>query len=533
MSLKKSEIELAQTAQFSNLMLNYITGDSSIRSLYTYMPDIDSFENAIKDKSKEQINRELLVDVLSAQYANIEKADLQLTAIESLRQSNTFTVCTGHQLCLFTGPLYFIYKILSTINTAEELKKQYPDYNFVPVYWMASEDHDFEEIKSANLFGKKLVWDNEHAKGAVGDLSTVSMATVLNELEAIAGNTDNAKEWVALMREAYLKHATLSEATRWLVHQLFGKYPLVIVDGNDKRLKQEFITTIEDDIFNTTNYNLVNQTIVAMDALGIKAQVNPRKINCFYMLDGMRERIEFVDNTYKVLNTTIEFTAEQLKKELADFPERFSPNVVLRPLYQQKILPNLAYVGGPGEIAYWLEYKSMFDAHKISFPILIPRNFALLMDAKSEQQVSKLGFTILDLFDDTETLIKRFLTKNGGEALLLKEQEQTLVAVFEQISAKAITIDATLKGSVEAELQKALNSIKAIETKLTRAEKQKQETSLNQIKKLKEKFFPTGSLQERYDNITPYYLKQGNGFIDDLKTVFNPFEYKMLVLHTE
>jgi bacillithiol biosynthesis cysteine-adding enzyme BshC len=533
MSLKKSEIELAQTAQFSNLMLNYVAGDASIKKLYTYVPDIDSFNQAIQDKSKEQINRNILAEVLTEQYATIANSDLQLTAIESLKQNNTFTVCTGHQLCVFTGPLYFIYKILSTINTAEALKKRYPEYNFVPVYWMASEDHDFEEIKSANLFSKKLVWDNEHAKGAVGDLSTATMTTVLDELEAIAGNTDNAKEWVELMREAYLKHATLSDATRWLVHQLFAKYGLVILDGNNKRLKQEFIATIEDDIFNTTNYNLVNKTIVEMETLGIKAQVNPRKINCFYMLEGVRERIELIDNTYKVLNTTIEFTAEQLKKELTDFPERFSPNVVLRPLYQQKILPNLAYIGGPGEIAYWLEYKSMFDAHKISFPVLIPRNFALLIDAKSEQQLSKLGFTVVDLFDDTETLIKKFLTKNGGDALLLKEQEQALVAVFEQISIKAIAIDATLKGSVEAELQKTLNSLKAIEAKLTRAEKQKQETSLNQIKKLKEKFFPTGSLQERYDNITPYYLKQGSGLIDDLKIAFNPFEYKMLVLQTE
>lgn len=530
MSLKKSEIPLSETGYFPGLLLDYIHRNNNLNNLYTYIPEISAFRQAIEDKSKETINRELLVNVLKEQYTSVSDCDLQKANVELLRDNSTYTVCTGHQLCLFTGPLYFIYKILSTINLSETLKKHYPSNNFVPVYWMAGEDHDFEEVKSVNLFGKKLSWENPNAKGAVGQLQTASLKPVIDEFRQIAGESDNAKELVQLFEDAYLAHTNLADATRFLVHSLFGRYGLVIVDGNDARFKKEFISILEDDIFNATNQQLVTQTIAALEKSGIKAQVNPRAINCFYMLDNIRERIESGGDNYQVLNTDITFTKEQLQKELREYPEHFSPNVVLRPLYQQKILPNLAYIGGPGEIAYWLEYKRMFDFHKISFPVLIPRNFALLVDAKSEQQLQKLGFTIRDLFKDAELLVKEFVNKNAGAALSLAEQEKQLADMFAVIATKAILVEPTLKGSVEAELQKALNSLKTIESKLMRAEKQKQETSLKQIKKLKDKFFPADVLQERYDTITPYYLKSGRQLIDNLKEAFDPLDYKMLVL---
>jgi len=521
------------------LILDYINGDDALRKFYTYKPKLDSFKQIIEDNSKENTNRALLVQVLNKQYANITYCELQKKNINLLLDKNTFTVCTGHQLCLLTGPLYFIYKIITTINLAETLKKNYPEYNFVPVYWMASEDHDFEEIRTINLFGKKISWNNAEAKGAVGKLKTESLSLVIEELKQILGESENSKELIQLFSDAYLKHNNLTDATRYLVHQLFADYGLLILDGNNTQLKNEFSEIIKDDIINNTNYKLVKETIAELENIGVKNQVNPREINCFYMIGNLRERIEHIHNSaleenkrdiFNVLNSSITFSKDELLNELKNHPERFSPNVVLRPLYQQKILPNLAYIGGPGEIAYWLEYKAMFQHHNINFPVLIPRNFALLTDEKSNQQIQKLGFTITDLFKDTEILIKEFVNKNASSELSLEEQEKKLSNLFAEISVKAIAIDITLKGTVEAELQKALNALKNIESKLMRSEKQKQETSINQIKKLKEKFFPDGSLQERYENMMPYYLKSGKALITDLKEQFDPLEFQLLVL---
>ncbi|MDO9187902.1 MAG: bacillithiol biosynthesis cysteine-adding enzyme BshC [Bacteroidia bacterium] len=537
-TLKKSKIPLVETGQFSKLFLDYIKGDSVLRKHYAYEPKIEGFQQVIEDKAKENTNRPLLVTVLREQYSTIEAWELQKNNIDLLLNKNTFTVCTGHQLCLFTGPLYFIYKIISTINLAETLKKNYPEYNFVPVYWMASEDHDFAEVRSINLFGKKISW-NMDAKGAVGNLKTDSLNLVIDELKQILGESENSKELIQLFTDAYLKNINLSDATRYIVHHLFAQYGLVILDGNDKRLKNEFSEIIKDDIINNTNYRLVNETISELERAGFKAQVNPRVINCFYMIDNLRERIEHTHNTtleegrrdvFNVVNTSITFTKDELLKELTDHPERFSPNVVLRPVYQQKILPNLAYIGGPGELAYWLEYKRMFDHHNINFPVLIPRNFALLTDEKTNQQIQKLGFTINELFKDVDVLIKEFVNKNANFELSLKEQEEKISNVFAEVSQKAMAVDVTLKGSVEAELQKALNALKNLESKLVRSEKQKQETNINQIKKVKEKFFPEGALQERYENMTPYYLRSGKKFIADLKEQFDPLDYELSIL---
>lgn len=533
MAYTKSNIPLSETGQFSRLIIDYISNSNKLKDFYTYEPRIESFEQVMADRNKGTLDRQVLVEALKEQYKKTGINGIE-ASIERLADKNTYTVCTGHQLCLFTGPLYFIYKLISTINLAETLKKKYPAFNFVPVYWMATEDHDFEEVCSINLFNKKLKWDNASASGAVGRLESASLVSMMEELKTIMGESEQAKKLTDLFTQAYLKHPTIAEGTRWLVHQLFGAYGLLIIDGDHAKLKSTFASFIKDDLLNHTNHQLVNQTITELEKQNIKAQVNPRPINCFYMVDHLRERMELgTDNVYKVLNTTITFTKEALLKELNDHPERFSPNVVLRPLYQQHILPNLAYVGGPGELAYWLEYKTMFMHHQILFPVLIPRNFALLMDEKTEQQFTKAGFDMPDLFKDTEVLIKELVTKNTTAELSLEEQQTKMASVFAEISERATAIDSTLKASVEAEFQKASNAIKNIESKIMRSEKQKQETGINQVKKIKEKFFPEDALQERYDNFIPYYLKYGEAFIENLKTSFDPLDYRLMILKTD
>jgi bacillithiol biosynthesis cysteine-adding enzyme BshC len=530
MTLKKERISFKDSKQFSKLFIDYVNGTEQLKPFYSYSPKIESFKQIIADKSNEGLNREVLASVLKEQYASLTDTSLQLKNIELLLDKKTYTVCTGHQLCLFTGPMYFIYKILSTINLAEEFKKNYPDYNFVPVYWMASEDHDFAEIQSIHLFGKTVSWNNEHAKGAVGRLESFSMDTVIDELKLILGDSSNANELLELFQEAYLKHHDLAGATRFMVHQLFKEYGLLILDPDAKELKREFTLFIKDDVLNNTNHAIVQQSIDELSKLGFSAQVNPREINCFYIKDGIRERIENDGNVFSVLNTDITFTKEAIVTEIELHPNRFSPNVVLRPLYQQCILPNVAYIGGPGELAYWLEYKAMFNHHNIVFPILMPRNFALLSDEKTNQQIGKLGFIVNDFFQDVDVLNKSFVTKNASGSLDLTAEQAGISAAFDDVMTKAIAVDATLKGTVEAEMQKALNSIKNIESKIVRAEKQKQETSINQIKKIKAKFFPEDTLQERYENFAPFYIKHGKQFISIIKEELKPFDFELLIL---
>jgi bacillithiol biosynthesis cysteine-adding enzyme BshC len=534
MKVQKTKIPFSQTNYFSNQIVDYISGAEQLKPFYITDFSIDSFADAIALKSKQKMNRNLLVEVLQEQY-NKANCEAPKHNLELLKSDSTFTVTTGHQLCLLTGPLYFIYKIITTINLAEELKQKYPSLNFVPVYWMASEDHDFAEVNHIHLFGKKMEWNNLPETGSipVGKLPTKSLLPLLDELKTVLGDSENAKFLIDLFNKAYVGSENLALATRLLVNELFSEYGLVIIDADDKTLKTEFSKFLLHDIKERSNGNLVKDSLSKLENLGYKAQVNPREINSFYMRDAYRERLVFEDGKYLVTNTNLVFSEAEIEEELKNFPERFSPNVVLRPLYQEVILPNLAYIGGGGELAYWLEYKTMFDSNSVLFPILVLRNSVLLIDGPSMEKWKKFGFEETNYFDSVEHLVKNFIAQHTDGDLTLAEEKQSLRELFELISIKAQKHDSTLKASTEAELQKALAALTNLENKILKAEKLKQEISLNQVKKIKEKLFPEGQLQERHANFISFYLKFGSDFIPTLKANLKPLEAEFVLLTTE
>jgi bacillithiol synthase len=367
----------------------------------------------------------------------------------------------------------------------------------------------------------------------VGKLNTLGITVITQQLEHMLGNEPYGKELLGMLRGAYTGNNNLAEATRALVNTLFGEYGVVVIEPDSKALKQKFTNVMIDDVLTGINNRLVNETISAMRQQGIEAQVSPREINLFYMREGLRERIERAGGEFRVMNTDIVFTREQIVKEIEENPEKFSPNVVLRPVYQQMVLPNIAYVGGPAEIAYWLQYKAMFDHHKVRFPVLMPRNFVMLFDKAMNERLQKLGVKKEELFVETEELVKSFVRRNSGESLDISTEEEHVKNVYRSLSAKAEKLDPTLKFAVEAELQKQLNAMKSIHGKLMRAEKQRQETSVSQLRKIKEKLFPEGVLQERHDNFIPYYARYGSKMVRLLAGSLDPFEYKLSMLDLE
>jgi len=386
----KQLFSIKNTGLFSTLFEDYIQQDEKAKQFYKYHIGKKDFENYIQEQQFDYLNRPVLVESLLKQSKLVSNTNSKtIDHINLLSSENTFTVTTGHQLCLFTGPLYFIYKIISTINLSRTLAEKFPNKNFVPIYWMASEDHDFEEINHANVFGKKVVWSSEE-KGSVGNFKTENLKDVIAELKTILGENENSINLIQLFEEAYLNNKNLADATRYLVNELFGAYGLITLDGNDKALKQLFIEEFKTDIFNNTAFEIVTDTINQLKE-NYSAQVSPRSINVFYTEPNLRERIEKQNDRYIVLNTDISFSKEELEGIINTTPEKLSPNVVLRPLYQQKILPNVAYVGGPGELAYWLEYKTLFENYNINFPILMPRNFAMLIDKGTQNKIKKLN----------------------------------------------------------------------------------------------------------------------------------------------
>ena len=508
--MKVDKISYQETNKFSKLALDYLNKDEKLKPFVNHFPTLENFGKQINEKQDHLVNRDILVEVIRKQNASFSLSEKSKNNIDLLADKRTFTVTTGHQLCLFTGPLYFIYKIISTINLAEQLQKKYPKHNFVPIFWMATEDHDFLEINHINLFGKKIEWDSKQT-GAVGRMGLNGFESVLTELKSVLGTSENAEELVSLLQNAYLKHDNLADATRYLVNELFGEYGLIILDGDDKRLKQQFIPTIKKDILEQGFKKSITK---CSDDLTneYKAQAYVRPINFFKLSDGKRELIKGVIT----------------EKEIDEYPENFSPNVLLRPLYQETILPNIAYIGGGAEVNYWMQLKTAFQQENIPFPILLLRNSAMLLNVGQNKKRQDLGFSIADLFLDEHQLQKKFVLSQKGAVVSLKDEINSLEDMYVSILAK--TTDVGLQISIKSQHQKQLKSLVQLEEKLLRLAKQKNESSLNQISKIKQQLFPNNSLQERHDNFISFYLTHGENFIKIMKENLNPLNPNFVVL---
>lgn len=527
--MKATLIDYKDTRSFSKLLINYLANDESLRPFYGNRPDIDGFNKQLDEKSFPY--REELKAALIDQYKDYQNNEKSIHNIELLADSNTFTVTTGHQLNLFTGPLYFIFKIVSTIKLARKLKKDFPDKNFVPVFWMATEDHDFAEINHTSLFGKTIQWD-ALATGATGRIKTSGIEETVKEYQRILGLSENSSKLSKLIEDSYIHKDTLAEATKHLVNDLFAEYGLVIIDADTPVLKKLFIPIIKEDILEEVSFNAISNTTEALEKAGYKAQVHIREINFFYLKDNFRERIVKNNNgQYEVLNQNISFTKEELLKEIENHPERFSPNAVLRPLYQEVILPNLAYIGGAAEVAYWMQLKEMFEHYKVPFPILIPRNSAMLTDDSIAEKVFRLNFTFKSIFKDSEVLKKEYVRLHTTNRLNLDDEWREMKGIFEKIKLRAHKIDPSLGPSTDAVKARLKRTFDSLEKKLLKAEQRNFTESQTQIERIKDKLFPDGILQERVENFAFYYLKYGDSFIEELVKNLEPLDFKFTVLY--
>ena len=508
------QIPLSAVGAFPQLFLDYISQKDSVKPFYDNFPEIQNFKKAIEAKKFDENKRKTLVKVLEKQYQNLEKKP----NFEQLLDEKTFTVTTGHQLNIFTGPLYVIYKIVTVINLAKSLKNAYPDYNFVPVYWLASEDHDFEEIASFNLFGKKYTWETQQ-KGAVGRMNPAELKAIFDEMP----------EKPAIFENAYLKNATLANAVRQYMNELFGEHNLVCLDADDTDLKAEFREIMRDDLLHQTASEIVAKTSQKLESLGYKTQISAREINLFYLENGLRERIVKEDSGFKIMNSGLHFSEEKMMQLLDNKPVMFSPNVVLRPVYQETILPNLAYIGGPSEVPYWLQLSDLLKHYGQPFPMLMPRNFALIINQASQKRMEKLGVSAEDLFLDEVKLRRNFVEQNSEKSLSLAFEVDDIAEIFQRIFQKANDIDPTLKAAVDAEKTKTINALDNLEKRLKKAEERNQETAVNQLLALKNKLFPEGGLQERKENFLNFYLND-NSLIIKLLDAFDALDFRFYIL---
>jgi bacillithiol biosynthesis cysteine-adding enzyme BshC len=522
-----------QTNHFSKTILDYIDQSPALKPFFSYAPTLQGVKKAINDRKQFNYKRDVLVSELRKQYSPVSMSDKTKTNIELLASDNTFTFTTAHQSNIFTGPLYFVYKILHTIKLAEYCKNNLPEYNFVPVFYIGTEDADLDELNHIYLDGQKLVWNTKQT-GAVGrmkiDKELVKLIALMDgQLSVLPfGN-----EIVKLMKECYKDGDTIQSATFKIVNELFGEYGLVVLLPDNAELKRQMIPIFKDELLHQAASDIVEETAERLDKAGYKVQANPREINLFYLKDNIRERIEKRNAQYSIVNAQLSFKQDDILKELDEHPDRFSPNVILRGLYQETILPNLAFIGGGGETAYWLQLKDLFDHYKVPFPMLVLRNSFMIVEKKWLEKITKLGFTIDNFFLSEQELLNKVVMNESNNEVKLNGSLTELEQMYENFKKQASAVDRTLAKHVEALKSRTVHHLQELEKKMLRAEKRKFADQQRQINSVKEHLFPGNGLQERIENISYYYAKWGRDFINKLYKHSLNLEQEFVILRED
>ncbi|MDQ6890288.1 MAG: bacillithiol biosynthesis cysteine-adding enzyme BshC, partial [Bacteroidota bacterium] len=486
-------LSYSQTGNFTKIVLDYVEGSKDLKEFYEHKVDLSGIKASIEQRKNTYTDRKLLADQLQIQYKNLKGCDKVEANIDRLYDENTFTICTAHQPNIFTGHLYFIYKILHTIKLAEELKKQLPEYNFVPVFFMGSEDADLDELDHAVVDGKKYKWETKQT-GAVGRmLVDKNLIQVIDEISGRISVEKYGKKIIDLLKECFVKNTSIEQATFLLVHHLFKNYGLLVLLPGNAAYKKAMHSIFADDLFNNTPSEIVSKTSEKLSAK-YKVQAHPREINLFYLKDNIRNRMVQVKERFFVHDTDLVFTKEELKNELDKYPDRFSPNVILRGLFQEIILPNIAFIGGGGELAYWLELKEMFAHYKVPFPVLILRNSFLIIEERVEKLVQKLNIKPAELFKGEQVLLNEIVKKQTKHSLNLESEIEQMQRVYSEIKKRVKDFDSSLNQHAEALETKTLKRLAALEKKMLRAEKRKSGDTKNQLSKVLNSLFPDGNL---------------------------------------
>tara|TARA_B100000941_G_scaffold288632_1_gene265912 strand:+ start:391 stop:1905 length:1515 start_codon:yes stop_codon:yes gene_type:complete len=498
-------IEFSKTNMFSKKFNEFIDNHKE----KPYFPTYDNIERVANNFNFSIHSRKKLSDEITSQYGDIEIPDSVRKNIISIKKENTFTVTTGHQLNIFSGPLYTIYKIISTIKLAENLRAKYKDNNFVPVYWMASEDHDFDEIKTFFSKGKTYEWDI-YPSGAVGGIDPSSIKKLLGMIP----------DSIEIFEDAYLTSNTLSEAVRKYMNALFSRYGLIVFDPDSKALKASVKELIYSDIFDNTISKVE-------DSSNEKSDVYVRKINFFYMKEGLRKRIESVEDKFIVRESEISFSKEEMEKEINSNPQRFSPNVVMRCLYQQMIMPNVTYIGGPAEVVYWLSFRKFFDKYDAEFPVIVPRDSVLIISSKSSKTLARYGLNIQDIFNGKNNIEKKSLGVLLDDDKNFSSEIKKIREQFHLIASKYKSVDKTMSPHVLANSKKTEKMLIQVEKRFIKSQKDLNKILVDRVGDLFHECFPDGAPQERKDNIMSFY---NSTFIEDLVRILDPMELKFKII---
>ncbi|XOV68799.1 MAG: bacillithiol biosynthesis cysteine-adding enzyme BshC [Fluviicola sp.] len=522
--MQQMSIHRGDSGWFSEQHLRLVYDQQSFEKYITESFSKEALIRQIERKNQQfgKEARENLHKALRQQYDGISVSKKVSQNIDSLTSSNTFTITTGHQLSLFTGPLYFVIKILHVIKMCEELNGEYPEYNFVPVYWMATEDHDFEEIQSCSIFNNKITWESNQ-EGPVGLFDLEGLESVKEQLHDLFKN--NPEGEIHRIIDS-LEGDNYAKAMRNLVNELFGDRGLIILDGDDPVLKASFAPIFKKELTSEFSHTAVNEMTSELLEDGGKDQVMAREINLFYNEKGLRSRIQRgPDGLFAEGKGNLEL------ETLLNDPQKISPNVILRPLYQEFVLPNLAYVGGGGEISYWLQLKGVFEAAEVVYPLIKVRNSVVWIDRGTKGKLDKLEAQPSAVFKDEDEWKKEFVKENAGDDLDMSGVNNAFENLKAELSSLILGIDPNKEQFLNAELARIEKQVEGMKEKAVKFSKGQHDQAMKAIEFVKSRINPNGGLQERSVNFFQFCNSgEVQPVIEQLYKALQPFQGDLVFL---
>lgn len=509
-----------------NIFLDYLYEFDNVAKFY---PSNFRNENDIKEVlskvRKTEKERENILSILREQNPASSVSGLTSSNIEVLKFQNSFAVMTGQQLGLATGPLYTIYKTITAIKLAKSLSEKYPDYNFVPVFWLEGDDHDFDEVSTLKVLDNENSittisyndgLDAETNRGPMGEYTfDLTIDQNLEKLRSSLRETEFKSVILELLTKHYYAGATFKSAFVGLMRELFDEYGLILFDPQSSKVKDILRVIFKKDV---EKFRFIAEELILRSANleeVYHAQVKVKPINLFYNEDSGRYSIEPTETDFRLKGKRKKFTAEELFEQIDFFPEKISPNVILRPICQDYLFPTAFYVGGPAEISYHAQIVPYYEILNLTQPILYPRASATIIESRVQQILDKHDLKLQDFFYDNEQLALKIADSSSEIKVsdIFGRVEKELLAVFEGLSQDITMIDPTLTDVVSGAKLKSEQYLNVVRDKALAAQKRKNEVIFRQIYKTSNVLYPDENLQERELNFIYFANKYGLDFI--------------------
>jgi bacillithiol synthase len=540
-------INFSDIPAHQNLFLDYIEEFENVQRFYgKNFRDMEQYRPHFQNlASANRAHRALLPEIIQKQYHEHKISRQTQQNIDLLASPKTIAIVTGQQLGIFGGPLYTIYKTITAIKLCHFLKENFDDFNFVPVFWLEGDDHDYDEVRTFSVLNNEnglltLNYDDglgeELNRGSIGHLKfNENLNTVFESLTGFLRESEFKASLIDFLKTIYQPDKSFLETFRELMVNLFDEYGLVVFNPLDQAAKKLLIPVFKKAIedYATQSLSLVERSAELEEVY--HAQVKVKAINMFYMDEKERLLIEPTDSgELRLKGKRKKFTFEEILHQIETNPENFSPNVLLRPICQDYLFQTGFYIAGPGEISYFAQVNPLYESYDLEEPFIYPRSSATIVEQGVNNVLKKQNLTYLDIFTDENELIQKVVSASSDINLdeLFQKSSEELGIMFSQISEKLKTIDKTLLDLSEKSKQRIEQTLDYLKNKASEAEKRKYDTSIRQLTKVRNILFPNGNLQEREINFIYFVNKYGMDFLKWLynELEINKFEHQMLEL---